>query len=138
MKYKGIELKIFDSNETIFFDPPKKMIVWFADAPEPHPDDVVCFVPGRYYPAVAMGGQFDYCAEIPEEPKPRRATNKELAKWLAQGNGLCTHCSGASVWTDSELDEDSLSDECNPDWRIRKWDDEEWHQPTADYMGLED
>ncbi len=24
------------------------------------------------------------------------------------------------------------------DWRIRKWEDEEWHEPTADYMGLED
>lgn len=137
MKYKGIELKEFASDKPVVFDPPKKMLVWDKNAGDPVQTFVHAYVPQVSLSAITDSGNYAHCAEIPEQPKPRLATYFELVKWLAQGNGLCTHCSGVSVWTDVDACEDELENECNPDWRVRKWDDREWHEPTADYMGLE-
>lgn len=137
MKYKGKELMEFTSDRPVVFDPPKKMLCWDSEGSSPVQNEMYAYLPKHDFPVKCSESVWQHCAELPEEPKPRRATNMELAKWLAKGNGLCTHCSGVSVWTGVDMDEDSLATECNPDYRIRKWDDKEWHEPTADYMGLE-
>ena len=138
MKYKGIELKEFTSDKPVVFDPPKEMLVWSFGDLEPCERTVMAYVPGRTFRSViAKSDEYSSCAEIPEQPKPRRATNIELAKWLARGNGLCKHYCGDEVWTSTECYADELENECNPNWRVRKWDDSDWHEPTADYMGLE-
>lgn len=79
----------------------------------------------------------------PDEPKGSKpVTNRELARWLAQGNG-------EYYWHD---DEDGFVSECGTELqypqenandkvvrvKIRKWKDEEWHEPTREYLGLED
>ncbi len=138
MKYKGIELEEFTSDRPVVFDPPKKMLVWCNGDLRPDELDVHAYIPARAYPVVLNGDCLSHCAEIPEEPKPRRATNLELVKWLAQGNGLC-RCGNseyARPWCGS-VSIDWLGDECLETYSVRKWDDEEWHEPTADYMGLE-
>lgn len=144
MKYKGIELKEFTSDKTVVFDPPKKMLVWDKDNGKPIQCDVLMYHPRYTYPVICADDSFRYCAEIPEL-KPRRATNRELAKWLAQGKGEkkyvddtepddgCFYASIEFTYACSCAD-DSVAEE----FFVRKWDDDEWHEPTADYMGLED
>lgn len=138
MKYKVIELKEFTSAKPVVFDPPKKMLVWDNSDGLAREEDVYAFFPAWRYQVATTCQTFMHCAEIPGEPKPRRATELELAKWLAQGNGSFTNVDGEYCWTYTEYDRTNPDKECNKDWRIRKWDDEEWHEPTADYMGLED
>lgn len=140
MKYKGIELKEFTSDKPVVFDPPKKMFVCnkaelLGDA---NIEIVYAYIPGAEYPVKTGTNCFGRCAEIPEQPNPRRATDRELAKWLAQGNGQFTNVNAAYAWTELDVLKENEDRPCDPEWRIRKWDDDEWHEPTEDYMGLED
>ncbi len=127
MKHNGIELKEFTSDRPVVFDPPRDMLVWDSGYSEALARLVHAYVPVRHWPVIAEDNNWTHCAEIPEQPKPRRATNRELAKWLAQGNG-------ERVFVDDHRSDNLPVSECV---RVRKWDDEEWHEPTADYMGLE-
>ena len=138
MKYKGIEIKEFASGRPVVFDPPKMMLVWDdASGIGVRSDIVHAYLPVRCQPVQGQEYSWGHCAEIPGETKPRRATEMELARWLAKGNGCFTNVDGDYCWTSTEYDGTNPGKECNPDWRVRKWDDKEWHEPTADYMGLE-
>ena len=77
----------------------------------------------------------------PDEPeKDKSITNRELAKWLAQGNGEYTEkgLRDTSINCYANFDYPSLfQDDPIPDsFLIRKWDDDEWHEPTREYLGL--
>lgn len=137
MRYKGIEIKEFTSNKPVVFCPTKKMLVWDSDDGTPVQRYVLMYHPRYIYPVICVDDSYMCCAEIPEEPKPRRATNNELAKWLAQGNGQFANVKSTYFLTELGVLEDDEDKPCDPYWRIRKWDDKEWHEPTADYMGLE-
>lgn len=138
MKYKGIELKTFTSDKPVVFDSPREMLVWDNENIDTIlVASIVAYLPMRPYPVIGHSITWKFCAEIPEVTKPRRATEMELAKWLAQGNGCFTTVDGDYCWTSTEYDGTNPGKECNPDWRVRKWDDKEWHEPTAEYMGLE-
>lgn len=74
--------------------------------------------------------------ELPDPPKPRRATNRELARWLAQGNGeykeiITDHecCMTYFYYSDRGRDV-----ELQKGIKVRKWSDTEWHEPTVDYL----
>ena len=136
MKYKGIELKEFTSDKTVVFDPPKEMLVWdYESSAEPSRAKVYAYLPNRDYPfQTAARYNFKHGAEL---LNPRRATNLELMKWLAQGNGWCTNKLSTEVWAFHEFDVVDADKPCNEYFHIRKWEDKEWHEPTADYMGLE-
>lgn len=63
-------------------------------------------------------------------PKTRRMTNRELARWLAEGKGQkatitgnagCSHFYG--------LDDDTKE---VGDCMIRAWDEDEWHEPLVE------
>lgn len=139
MKYNGIELKEFTSDKPIAFSTPRPMLVWDDDDRTCRYADVLAYLPESTSPVIEDCSFWQHCAEIPEEPKPRRATNLELAKWLAQGNGLCKNRNGTGgpIWTNIGVSELTLNDECCQSWVIRKWEDTEWHEPTVDYLGLE-
>ena len=138
MKYNGTELKEFTSDSIVVFDPPRKMLVWDTGRIEVSARAVQAYIPGRDWPVIAEDNTWKHCAEIPEEPKSRRATNMELAKWLAQGNGLVkTSCGSCMCSYLDWLATYNVDDACSNELVVRKWDDEEWHEPTADYMGLE-
>lgn len=76
---------------------------------------------------------------MPEEQKP--VTNRELSKWLAQGNGEC-YLEDDSGWHTA----------CRVEWEytpgneskyvcdvmVRKWEDKVWHKLTREYLGLEE
>ncbi len=139
MKYKGQELTEFKSEKPVVFDPPRKMLVWDDDDMSCRYAVVLAYLPESTNPVIEERCFWQHCAEDPEELKSRRATNRELAKWLAQGNGLLRRSDGNTVWSYKAYDlEDELDTECDLDWLVRKWDDAEWHKPTADYMGLEE
>ena len=138
MKYNGIELKEFKSDKAVLFDPPKMMLVWDCDVGVPTMEDVYAYIPNRTHKIIGTNCDWLHCAEIPEEPKPRRATNRELAKWLAQGNGEYSTKIGNGICSQCVYNKATCYDICSEHIVIRKWEDTEWHEPTANYMGLED
>ncbi len=140
MEYKGIELTEFKTTENIFFDKPKKMLVWDDTNTECLKADVVAVILSRKsYPVVGVRYTWQHCAEIPEESKPKLVTYRELAKWLAQGNGeLRIDMKGTAVNTYMCYALDSANEPVPPNYVVRKWEDDDWNQPTREYLGLED
>ena len=136
MKYKGIELNEFTSEKPVVFDPPKRMLMWNDCDNEPFEDSVFAFIPKTHFPVIGSYYNFDHCAEIPEV-LCRRATNRELAKWLVLGHGQY-QVSGGRIWTEHHYDIGQDDDACSKFILVRKWDDTEWHKPTREYLGLED
>ena len=137
MKYKGIELKEFESEKPVLFDPPKKMLVWDYVDGTPIEKDVIAFIPNRYHKVIEQTSLYIHCAEIPEVVC-RRATNRELAKWLVLGNGQIHFSGGIRIWTEHPYDIGQDDDACSKFITARKWGDKEWHEPTLEYLGLED
>lgn len=138
MEYKGIKLTEVTGSQIV--DPPKKMLVWDYEPGCLLKADVLAIVNGREsgYPVITKTGTYRHCAEIPEEPKSRRATNRELSKWLAKGHGEYTNtlcCSTSYITYEYFLD--SAESEVSENILVRKWDDVDWHEPTVDYMGIE-
>ena len=136
MKYKGIELKEFESEKPVIFDPPKRMLVWDYDDETPTEVEVLAFIPNRCLRAIEQMSVYRHCAEIPDTGS-EFATNRELAKWVSNGNGQI-HFSGGTVWTVYNYDFGQDDDACSTFVKVRKWSDKEWHEPTLDYLGLED
>lgn len=149
MKYKGHEL--VEITEPQVFNPPKEMLVWDECDEEE-------ILKGKYEPQRVMvygiiattGGRvvalfngdmvyFEKCAEIPEEPKQRRATNREVSKWLAQGNGeIVDMDNDQTAWTLLQYLSGNENRELLEGFKVRKWDDEEFHEPTIDYLGIKE
>ena len=137
MKYKGIELKEFESEKPVLFDPPKRMLVWNDCDNEPFEENVVAFIPRTHFAVIGTDYNFYHCAEIPEV-LCRRATNRELAKWLVQGNGQYKTGGSPRLWTEHPYDIGYDEEACPNTIKVRKWCDKEWHEPTLEYLGLED
>lgn len=138
MKYNGVEVKEFTSDEQVAFNPPKKMLVW-DDNIEVREDLVYAYIPKRFmYKVIGHSCAWTHCAEIPQASKPRRATNLELMKWLAQGNGLVADNDSLGEWATHTYMKKEEHCSCEESTVVRKWDDAEWHEPTVDYMGLEE
>lgn len=137
MKYKGIELKEFESEKPVVFDPPKRMLVWDYDDETPTEVDVIAFIPNRYRKAIEPMSVYIHCAEIPAKGS-ELATNRELAKWIAQGNGQYKVSGGDWIWAEHHYDIKQDDDVCSKFVLVRKWDDKEWHKPTREYLGLDD
>ena len=135
MKYKGIELKKFESEEPVLFDRPKLMLVWNGCDNEPFKENVVAFIPNRCCPVIGTNYTFEHCAEIPNESS-EQATVIQLAEWVSKGLGLIKRAGYITNYV-SFLDDDEhvpVSDAT----LVRKWCDKEWHEPTREYLGLED
>ena len=133
MKYKGIELK--EVTEPQLFDPPKKMLVWgrYESITEL---DVYAIVSRKDFPVICENSTWRHCAEIPEVPELEIVTYRELARWLAEGNGEVVWANNVlSNWNYSTDEENKALDES---LSVRKWDDIEWHKPTREYLGLDD
>ena len=133
MKYKGIELT--EVTEPQLFNPPKKMLVWgrYKNITEL---DVYAIVGRKDFPVICENSTWRHCAEIPKVPELELVTYRELASWLAEGNGEVMWDNNVlSNWNYSTDEESKALDES---LSVRKWDDTEWHKPTREYLGLED
>lgn len=134
MKYKGIELK--EITEQQIFNPPKKMLVWDKDNEYPSTANVCAIVSRNNNRVITENAAWRHCAEIPEVPESKPVTFRELARWLAEGNGE-VNCSNTCCanWNYSIDNENKFLSE---KFSVRKWDETEWHKPTREYLGLED
>lgn len=139
MKYKGIELKEFTSDKPVVFNPARPMIVW-DDNQFPEKRLVEAYLPGLRFPVILPTGRTVYCAEIPDKMKPKRMTNRQLAEWLAMGNGekkrLDEYEKEGVVFVSIEFtyefgDANLPVDDC---YFIRRWNETEWHEPTVDFF----
>ena len=135
MKYKGIELKEFTSDKPVVFDPPKLMLVWNDCDSGPSEANVFAVIPNRCYPVIGTDNSFDHCAEIPEESS-KQVTVIQLAEWVSKGFGLIKRAGYITNYV-SFLYDDEHSPVSNVSL-VRKWGDKEWHEPTREYLGLED
>ena len=132
MKYKGIELT--EVTEPQLFDPPKKMLVWgrYEKIVEL---DVYAIVSREDFPVICEHSTWRHCAEIPSVAESELVTYRELARWLAEGNGEVMWANNVlSNWNYSTDEESKALDES---LFVRKWNDTEWHKPTREYLGLE-
>lgn len=137
MKYNGIELK--EISEPQIFNPPKKMLVWARESDGIPIERYVYAIVDRgadSCPVICQYATFSHCAEIPAVQESKTVTYRELARWLAKGNGEVMWANNVlSNWNYSTDDEAKALDE---NLSVRNWDDTEWHKPTREYLGLED
>ena len=68
----------------------------------------------------------------PDEPKPRRMTYRELAEWLAKGNGVQTDETMSIAYPFCEYLLCEENKEVPADYKIRRWGSDEWIEPTVD------
>ena len=118
---------------------PRLMWVWDKDEKDRVQRRVIYFIEDKNtsYPVVVLSSDntlasnYKHCAEI-EEPKTRRMTNKELARWLREkptreckyqtSNYICSTFDYREYVQDEELQEDMV---------IRE-DDGEWKEPLIE------
>ena len=132
MEYKGIELK--EITEPQIFNPPKKMLVW--DSFSIVETKVYAIVSRKDFPVICGNSNWRHCAEIPKVTELELVTYRELARWLAEGNGEVMWANNVlSNWNYSTDEESKALDES---FSVRKWGDTQWHKPTREYLGLED
>ena len=139
IKYNGMELEEVTTPQ--IFDPPQEMLVIDEYDDKPIKKKVAAILATGYcHNVVATDETFwQRCFRIPDPPKPRWATIRELAKWCAQGNGQIQDADRLNcVFTGLDYGP-NCDDHAVPDnYKVRKWSDTEWHEPTVDYLGLED
>lgn len=159
MKYKGHELTEIKTPQIM--DPPMEMVVWDTQLKHVERVTVAAIVKDVHGDTWALAHSkinnildfWAHCAKLPEGLDRRRATNYELARWLSQGNGEVLTLMGMSnnpkhyremvttTWhyfSGCHADEVDYGFEGQRCKGIRKWGDPDWHDPTIDYMGIED
>lgn len=158
MEYKGHKLTEIKTPQIM--NPPEEMVVWDMQLKHVERMTVTAIVKDVHGDTWAIVHSkvhniFDFwphCAKLPEGLDRRRATNSELARWLTQGNGEVLtlvsdmhnrHCREmvTTAWhyfSGSDAEEVEYGFKWQRCKGIRKWGDPEWHDPTIDYMGIED
>ena len=139
INYKGMKLEEITIPQ--IFDPPRKCVVWDDDYLSPCEQSVIAIFPESAKLKLKVMDlnlyRYKHCALLPDPPKPRRATNRELSRWLAQGNGEClgSQDDADTAWN---YPMESSNAPLREGAKVRKWGDTEWHEPTVDYIRLED
>lgn len=136
INYNGMELE--EATTPQIFDPPKRCVVWDDDSLSPSESNVIAIFPDsaklkRNVMDLYLY-RYQHCALLPDQPEPRRATNRELARWLIEGKAQIRHSDSDMVyvgWNYKEFEDDLP---CSNNVLVRKWDDTEWHEPTVDYL----
>ena len=67
-----------------------------------------------------------------EEPPKKRMTFRQLAEWLAKGNGQYTTDDFGRVYVEYDYSKGKENNEVDRRIIIRPWDSEEWVEPTVD------
>ena len=135
INYNGMELEEVTTPQ--IFDPPQEMLVIDESDDEPIKKKVAAILATGYcHNVVATDETFwQSCFRIPDPPKPRRAMNRELARWLAQGNGeIFLEGTNFAVSTEHIYSRGTEDELCGEHYVVRKWSDTEWHEPTVDYL----
>jgi hypothetical protein len=138
INYNGMELEEFTSDKPVFFDKPVVALCWNNNGWQGGMFEyVIAFIPRSDSSIVVTDNTtWLHMALLPDPPKPRRATNREMARWLAQGNGeykeiITDHDCCMTYFYYSDRGRDV---ELPKEIKVRKWSDTEWHEPTVDYL----
>lgn len=67
-------------------------------------------------------------------PKPKRMTKRQLAMWLAKGNGECSSCGLLNAYDNYLYQKGDENKLVGDGYKVRKWDSEEWVEPTVDLL----
>lgn len=67
-----------------------------------------------------------------EEPPKKRMTNRQIAEWLARGNGEYSRDTYDSAYTEYSYSKSERNNEVDSGVKIRSWNSEEWVEPTVD------
>lgn len=137
--YNGMDLEEQLYSEPTIINDSREAIVW-NDYANKDRVIVLSYDPRSKYPVRSNNDRiWKHFAFIPEKPAPRMATNRELARWLAQGNGEWGISKFGVIekaeigwFYDTGYEKQALQSEL----RVRKWDDTEWHTPDVEYMGI--
>ena len=135
INYNGMELEEVTTPQ--IFDPPRRCVVWFDGDVDGEIKNVIAILAkssGLRCKAVTdEWSSFEHCALLPDPPKPRRATNRELSRWLAQGDGEClgSQDDADTAWNYPRECSDT---EVRDGAKVRKWSDTEWHEPDVEYL----
>lgn len=142
INYNGMELEEFTSKKPVAFPKGTRAVFWEDNIAKDifrFEGEIISYLPYLKDPAVPFScirhngshATFAHCVLLPDTPKPHRATNRELARWLAQGNGELTRGSedryGRGPYTKTYLYY-STDEQDNPvpsECRVRKWSDTE-------------
>jgi hypothetical protein len=144
INYNGMELEEFTSDKPVAFPKGTRAVFWEDDIAKDifrFEGEIISYLPYLKDPAVPFNcirhngshATFGHCVILPDPPKPRRATNRELARWLAQGNGEClgSQDDADTAWN---YPMESSNAPLREGAKVRKWEDDEWHEPTVDYL----
>jgi hypothetical protein len=136
INYNGMELEEFTSDKPVFFDKPVRALCWDNNGWQGGMFEyVIAFIPRSDSSIVVTDNTtWLHMALLPDPPKPRRATNRELARWLIEGKAQIRHSDSDMVyvgWNYNEYEDDFP---CSNNVLVRKWSDTEWHEPTVDYL----
>lgn len=136
INYNGMELEEFTSDKPVFFDKPVGALCWNNNGWQGGMCEyVIAFIPRSDSSIVVTDHTtWLHMALLPDPPKPRRATNRELARWLIEGNAQIRHSDSDMVyvgWNYKEFEDDLP---CSNNVLVRKWSDNEWHEPTVEYL----
>ena len=138
MKYNGKELVPITTTDVQNL--PKRMLVWDTLSNTAEERVVIALVKDKFDKIYVIAQHnftsgvtiWEYCAEI---PSIRNATHRELAEWLAKGNGevrtneqyVYTH------WNYCITDADKIITSL---LFVKKFEDDDWHKPTVEYLDL--
>lgn len=134
MKCNGIELT--EITEPQIFDPPRRMLVWDSFSRMPQIEIVCAITMRKHFRVITLESCYDYCAEIPEEPKPKRATYIQLIEWLAKGNGVYRFSEYDGIRMDISVADGSENTVLAPGMEIRLFGTDKWVEPTLESMGM--
>ena len=120
---------------------PRMMWVWDGNERDKVIRKVIYFIENKkaHYPIIALSSDgfisanFQHCAEI-EEPKTRRMTNKELARWLREKpTRECKSCNRYDnfIYCYHTYFERCANEEVDDLILIRE-DDGEWREPLVE------
>lgn len=137
INYNGMELEEF--KECKVFDSPFEMCVWNDNDGLSTVQFVCAVIPYRLAgQVITANGTYEHCALLPDPPKPRMATWLEVARWCATGNGLVYDTDRDKIDTGIMFKPSNESEPIMDSIKVRKWSDTEWHEPTVEYLGIDD
>lgn len=93
---------------------------------------IVGYLNGRWRTESDVLWSHAYPIEWNKKPK-KRMTNRELAMWLAKGNGQVKYATGY-VSAYHGYAEGIDHEETQEEIKVRKWDSTEWVEPTVDLL----
>lgn len=93
---------------------------------------IVGYLNGHWRAESGVHWSHVYPIEWNKKPK-KRLTNRELAMWLAKGNGQVKYATGY-VSAYHGYAEGIDHEETQEEIKVRKWDSTEWVEPTTEFL----